>query len=643
MITLDHIAALYIALFSRAPEGEGLYYWYNEALRYNWSLSEVAENMFLAVQDLAKSNPLFALYYIQYIDVDQSDYNSVRSIVETIYINVFGKDYNADPEGIDYWVNEVLSGKLTLGNVAANIIYTALNTDWSNDPEAYKAYLTFLNRIEAAIYVANNIETFEGTFEDFEKFRNFILQVTDDPTSLESLKELIENSITENPPVETLCAVSNDIYNYKINLTPEQEEIVKALIWNYYKWNVDPITYSFPEEMPPEYLEEIATINEYFTSIEHFKETWEPFTEEEKNIAREIILETDKIIDPSFVEVPDQEGLIRFSNIEIDTGVNYSGFARLPSCDMQSGGDVFIDKSISTDIDYLYMAITHELGHALNLKHPFEEGYILPEDKNNRLYTIMSYTDYKDYVIEIEKISSISFSYTYKYGVKYIGFRPYDILALQALYGIDNEKTKGDDIYYLSNLYEDKVYITIWDSGGIDTIDVSNTKEGSIINLEEGSFSSIDYHPLNVLQEELYSELINIGISSSMAKEWSYKLVNNSEFSDKLYTGENNLAIAFGTIIENVITGIGNDIVKDNDWNNEIVTNDGDDKIYISGGNDFVDGGAGYDIVFINDVSSNYNWKKTESGYILENEITGEIDTLLNIEEIYFDDQSIIL
>ncbi len=45
--------------------------------------------------------------------------------------------------------------------------------------------------------------------------------------------------------------------------------------------------------------------------------------------------------------------------------------------------------------------------------------------------------------------------------------------ALIAIYGANNETNSGNDIYQLSTLYNDRSHYTIWDAGGVDTIDLS--------------------------------------------------------------------------------------------------------------------------------------------------------------------------
>jgi hypothetical protein len=63
-----------------------------------------------------------------------------------------------------------------------------------------------------------------------------------------------------------------------------------------------------------------------------------------------------------------------------------------------------------------YQTLLHELGHALGLKHPFEDSITLPASEDNTANTLMSYTEV---------------------GGPYSSYRPDDIAALMWLYGDD--------------------------------------------------------------------------------------------------------------------------------------------------------------------------------------------------------------
>jgi Ca2+-binding RTX toxin-like protein len=63
-----------------------------------------------------------------------------------------------------------------------------------------------------------------------------------------------------------------------------------------------------------------------------------------------------------------------------------------------------------------YETLLHEMGHALGLKHPFEDSPVLPSNQDNTANTLMSYT---------------------KSGGPYTSFSPYDVAALNWIYGGD--------------------------------------------------------------------------------------------------------------------------------------------------------------------------------------------------------------
>ena len=101
---------------------------------------------------------------------------------------------------------------------------------------------------------------------------------------------------------------------------------------------------------------------------------------------------------------------------------------------------------------------------------------------------------------------------------------PLDILAIQYIYGANMTTRTGDDVYKLSTSEQLRA---IWDAGGIDTLDASNQTLGATIDLDDGAFSSIGRR--------------NVGGSA-----------------------QNNVAIAYGAIIENATGGSGGDKIFGN-------------------------------------------------------------------------------
>ena len=81
-------------------------------------------------------------------------------------------------------------------------------------------------------------------------------------------------------------------------------------------------------------------------------------------------------------------------------------------------------------------------------------------------------------------------------------YMQYDIAALQAMYGADFTTNSGNTVYKWSastgetfvngvgqgTPLRNKIFLTIWDGGGIDTYDLSNYSGGASIDLAPGGF-----------------------------------------------------------------------------------------------------------------------------------------------------------
>jgi Ca2+-binding RTX toxin-like protein len=207
-------------------------------------------------------------------------------------------------------------------------------------------------------------------------------------------------------------------------------------------------------------------------------------------------------------------------------------------------------------------ALLHEALHALGLKHPFEStpaGYTLDAAHDNKAWTVMSYTPHPHGLFRTvtdNGVGSTRWSYEY---IQPETPMPYDILALRALYGANTTVRSGNDTYTFDPA---RPFIrTIVDAGGSDTISVGNFVRGCIVDLRDGRFSSIRI-PSDPLPEGLV------------------------ESNDDIYDGTDNLAIAFGTRIENATGGAGADRLIGNSLANVL---DG------GGGNDTMIGGDGND------------------------------------------------
>ena len=209
-----------------------------------------------------------------------------------------------------------------------------------------------------------------------------------------------------------------------------------------------------------------------------------------------------------------------------------------------------------TGIDsYAFQTYIHEIGHALGLGHQgpyngsasYSTNALYADDTWQ--YSIMSYFSQNNYS-----------GSTYRYVVTP---QMADIFAVGSIYGPATTTRTGDTVYGFHSTagavfdfttYTSAPALTIYDSGGNDTLDCSGYSVAQTIDLHAGAFSSVG------------------------------GLVNN-------------IAIALNTNIENAIGGSGNDTLIANDNGCRLSGGAGNDTLTGGAGNDWLIGGAGVDLL----------------------------------------------
>ncbi|PWS38293.1 protease [Falsiroseomonas bella] len=256
----------------------------------------------------------------------------------------------------------------------------------------------------------------------------------------------------------------------------------------------------------------------------------------------------------------------------------------------REGGDVWFGGRYNFDSPrlgtYQFMVAVHELGHALGLKHPHESwnGYgAMPLEWDSLEFTVMSYRS------KVGASTSAGYTNgTFDYAQ---GWMMLDIAALQAMYGADYTHRAGDTVYrwdaatgesFVDGIGQgapgngiggnaNRVFLTIWDGGGVDTYDLSNYGEGVSVDLAPGGFSVLSAAQLATLDTR----------DGTKAR--------GNVFNSLLFEGN------AASLIENAVGGAGADTLAGNQAGNRLQGGAGNDWLDGREGADMLIGGLGAD------------------------------------------------
>lgn len=241
------------------------------------------------------------------------------------------------------------------------------------------------------------------------------------------------------------------------------------------------------------------------------------------------------------------------------TTASWTGAGRMTSATVNISTDwVTTDGGANdgkTGVDsYAYQTYIHEIGHALGLGHqgPYNGSANYSVDaifaNDTWQYSIMSYFPQSNY----------GGSYRYV-----ITPQVADIYAAAVMYGAATTTRTGDTVYGFNatagSLYNFASYVaapalTIYDNGGVDTLDCSGYSASQTIDLRAGNFSSVG------------------GLT-------------------------NNIGIALGVVIEKGVGGSGSDTLIANDGGCSLSGGGGGDTLIGGAGADLLIGGAGRDVM----------------------------------------------
>jgi hypothetical protein len=155
-VPADEVTKIYVATFNRAPDAGGLNFWANTS---GLTIQQITKEFFKAPETQLK----------------YPEGTTDAEFVNTIYQNVFGR--NAEPEGLDYWVNVLGNGWSTRDQMIMTVIEGARNKDLQ----------VLQNKTEVGLYYVNQVG---GNHVDGFKFS--LANITENIATVNNEKQAID-------------------------------------------------------------------------------------------------------------------------------------------------------------------------------------------------------------------------------------------------------------------------------------------------------------------------------------------------------------------------------------------------------------------------------------------------------------------
>lgn len=556
----------------------------------DYSISVIANNL-LAISGTDGSDKLASIERIRFDDRKVAfDLNGNAGIAAKVAGAVFGKDSLKTHSETGVFLALLDSG-LDYSSLMQFALTTKLGSGFSNSDEVKLLYQNLLGSQPSDAetkYWTDRIDSGEFT-----------------PVSL-ALMAAETGINSQNIKFEKLIKTGLEYANTNSAIISSSQNAVDSLLGSY-KWGDGMgsgigINYSFRTDASEYSTDSDAGYGPIDGPGEPWQEGWKILTATQMDSIRSSLAAWAEVANVRFKEVTDSttvSGDIRFSAL---TGMTDSK-TYLPDLTTR-GGDVWLDATDNLSTvskgTYGYVAFLRESGHALGLDNP-HEGQVVADPAIDALpFTVMSQRDFIGDTLNNKR--DILYPTTPMLN---------DIAAIQYLYGANSATRSGDTIYGWAP--DQAIFETLWDGGGNDTIDWSTQTTAAIIDLNAGAWS-------------------NLG-----PERWDGHVSTNQ-----------NLAIAFNTVIENAAGGTADDKLTGNSSSNFLHGGDGNDEMHggsdadffdwdsnLRGGNDVMYGGLGNDAFVMNTALDSVVELPEEGIDTIWSTETYSIVDVANVENLY--------
>ena len=368
-------------------------------------------------------------------------------------------------------------------------------------------------------------------------------------------------------------------------VTTSSDNNINALLFSKWQWanrnnsEITEITFGFPPSNDTNNVMPWASKSSAsFWELGDSRDTYID-SEEFKDAVRGVLNTTEKMFNVKFTELTQDnynKADLRYILFETSDDAG-SSQAWHPSPENHSyiylrtyNGGKYTDFSVGSN---MYETILHETGHALNLAHPFH-GTKIESSQNTLLFSIMAYDAFWLRTTDTYGIASGNGSGIYRGDTKdyenslnQSSWNLHDINALGHMYGYRTNYKSEDTIYTFSPSIN--IYQTIHDMGGNDTIDLSNYKENTTISLIPGGVSEVG-------SNKIFWE------GDSQQSGDFFVLSSRTNIEKYIGSSGNDVLTLNKSIINDVSTGAGDDVIRDALPTDIVNTGAGSDTVYIS-------------------------------------------------------------